>query len=245
VDDTSYAIQYDSWYGAEDPLASGGGYRAAEAAGQWMALQTGPTDTISLITYRGPDQGRALLLIDGVMQGWLEGYAPTSLYQVSREFSGLPLGPHVIMIYVLGAGHPASSGTEVRVDAFDLGGLATIVEDDDLAVIYKSWLGLTTPWAFGGGLRATLTAAATVTFDFTGTQFTWITLRGPAAGLAEVYVDGTFVETVELYNPAWQVQYGQVIGGLGPGAHTVEIRALTRGAGRGGNLVVFDGFSVP
>jgi hypothetical protein len=53
---------------------------------------------------------------------------------------------------------------------------------------------------YGGGAVAYSTkAGASATFTFTGSQVTWNGPTGPTRGQAKVYVDGTYVKTVNLY----------------------------------------------
>ncbi len=67
-------------------------------------------------------------------------------------------------------------------------------------------------------------AGASLTVRFIGTQLSWIAKTGPLYGLADITVDGTGVETVDLYSPvvAWQqVVWQSDTLSLGP--HTVTI----------------------
>jgi hypothetical protein len=53
---------------------------------------------------------------------------------------------------------------------------------------------------YGGGAVAYATeAGASATFTFTGTKVTWNGPTGPTRGKAKIYVDGTYVKTVNLY----------------------------------------------
>ena len=59
-------------------------------------------------------------------------------------------------------------------------------------------------------------------------------------------MDGVIVATVDLDSSVGDVQYGQLMGELGAGTHTVPIRMLgTHNPNSTGNRVVFDGYSVP
>ena len=72
VDDGASDVQFDGWAGSVNLSAFGLGYRAASAAGRTLTYHTAATATaVSLITYRGPDQGKAQVIIDGVNQGTL------------------------------------------------------------------------------------------------------------------------------------------------------------------------------
>ncbi|MBI4769830.1 MAG: hypothetical protein HY784_05290, partial [Chloroflexi bacterium] len=245
VDDIACAVQYDEWLCREDPAASAGHYRAASLAGQAITYRATQTSTaVTFITYRGPDQGKARVTIDGTNMGTLDLYSPTPEYQHPVTYSGLPNARHTIVVTVLGQKNPASSGFEVRVDAFRV--RTTTVEDDSPGLRYNTWTGLALAQALGGSLRYSPAKEASIYFDFNGTEFGWITARGPVLGKAEVYVDGALAATVNLYNASWQFQYPQLIGGLADGPHHVRIRVLGAHDPRSrGNNVIFDGFSVP
>ncbi len=244
TDDSAYSLTYDGWVGVEDGQASGGGYRAASQAGQSAGHTTRRAREVSLITYRGPDQGMALITLDGQSQGVVDLYSPAPEYQYTLTYSNLPNTRHTLALAALGLKNPASGGTQVRLDAFAYG--ATVVEDNQPAASYNGWVGRANSNAYGGAFRATTRADASVSFTLTGARFTWITARGPSSGLAEVIVDGRVVATVDLYHPTREWQYRQVINLPMGGPHSVQIRALGSHSGNStGNLVVFDGFSVP
>lgn len=107
----------------------------------------------------------------------------------------------------------------------------TRIEENDPAVTYSgTWSqgnpGLR-PWAGGTAAIATLTAyLARAAVSFTGTGVTVIGFRGPQAGIANVYLDGVQVATLDLYNAVEQVK-GVVysVSGLTAGSHTLIIEA--------------------
>ena len=118
--------------------------------------------------------------------------------------------------------------TEVDVT---VGNGTTRIEESDPAVTYsETWAhgnpGLR-PWAGGTAAIATLTAySARANVSFTGTGVSWIGFRGPQAGIANVYLDGVQVATVDLYNPVEQVKsLVYSVSGLNPGSHTLIIEA--------------------
>lgn len=117
VDDRSSAIDYDSWVGAANANASGGTLRNSSTAGAvTSATFFGPS--VTWLTKRGPAQGLANVLIDGVRVATVDGYAATQTWQVPRQFTGLGAGRHVIRIVVVGSHNPSSTGNRVVSDAF-------------------------------------------------------------------------------------------------------------------------------
>lgn len=244
VDDRSHDVRYDGWSGGVNLSALGQGYRAASAAGQSLSYFTAVATSVSLITYYGPDQGMAQVFIDGVDKGTLDLYWPGSEYRAVQEYSGLSSARHTILVKVLGQKSVLSSGTQVRVDGFKVG--TATIDDNHPAVRYGSWPGTTNTSALGRGYHYAAAAGHYALFKVAGTQFTWITARGPAYGQAQVIVDGVAVGTLDLYSSTQQWQARQVVGGLVNKAHTVQIKVLgTRNPASTGNTIVFDGFSVP
>ena len=104
------------------------------------------------------------------------------------------------------------------------------------------------PWngAQGGSFSTSHVAGASATFAFTGTSVTWYSVRGPAYGLADVYVDGVLkASKVNLYAPSVSA-VTRTFGGLANGPHTVRVVARgQRGAASAtGAEVAVDAFKV-
>lgn len=245
VDDVSYTVQYDGWSGGQAAGAVGGGYRAASAQNQWLAYRTTQAAaSVTLLVCQGPDLGIALPLIDGVFQGILDLYAPAPACNVPVTYGGLPNTLHTVVFAASGQKNPASSGVAVRFDGLQAGG--STIDDKNPGVIYRGWSGLVVGAAYNGSARLSATAGATVRFTINGPQFTWITAKCAMCGQAAVLVDGSPVAVVDNYNPTWQFQALETVGGLSNGPHSVQIVALgTHNPNASGSLVFFDGYSVP
>ena len=85
------------------------------------------------------------------------------------------------------------------------------------------------PWqpAADGYLSVSGTAGDKATFSFNGSNVAWIATKSTNRGQANVYVDGAFVQTVDLYSATTTAQsvafshsWPQV------GAHTIEVRVV-------------------
>jgi hypothetical protein len=87
---------------------------------------------------------------------------------------------------------------------------------------------------------------ASVTVTFSGTGIRWIGYRDEWSGLASVFLDGTFRETVDTY--ASPGRYQAVLfaaTGLDPAAHTLVIEVMgTAGAASSGAWIWVDAFDV-
>ncbi len=72
------------------------------------------------------------------------------------------------------------------------------------AIAYSgAWSTVSSPVYWGGAARRSGTAGARATLSFTGRAVAWIARTGPNRGVATVYVNGTKVDTIDLYAPAY------------------------------------------
>lgn len=64
------------------------------------------------------NMGIANISIDGVIQGTLDAYCPTNIFQGSKTFSGLTSGSHTLVVSVSGTKNSFSSNTYAIADQF-------------------------------------------------------------------------------------------------------------------------------
>ncbi len=227
LDSNSYNITYQGWSGKKDAKASGGGYRVGNASGQTIVYTATVNSTsISLVTFKGPDQGKVQILVDGVSKGIFDLYSKSPTYKNTITISKLANKKHAITVKVLRQKNALSKGYWVRVDAIKIG--STTIDDGNLAVKYSGWSGASQAGTSNGSYRSSNVTGANATFTITGTQFTLITARGPKYGMVDVYVDNVLFATYDLYNPTQEWQYNLSVSGLGNSAHTIKI--LVKGA---------------
>jgi hypothetical protein len=248
----SYNITYDGWRGVRNLKAFGQGYRKA-VSGKFTFSPSTTFTQANWITYRGPDQGMAQIFVDGKPKLTVDLYKSTPQWRYSIAITGLSKAHHVIQIKALKQKRPASSGTWVVVDAFQLGsGIpAATTFFDDIGVYnnvfsYGDWAGeIASGDSRYGAFRISTTPNATLSFAFDGTQFTWIAARGPSYGKAAIYVDNKLVKTVDFYKSMQQWQYSVLVKGLAYGHHTITIKVLnTKNSASAGHGVVCDGFLI-
>jgi beta-galactosidase GanA len=138
--------------------------------------------------------------------------------------------------------------------AIDLGARSTYTYDDrDPALQYSgawSHVGPEQSYTAGDYLRTesfSNTAGDSVTVPFTGGSIRWISSKDANHGIADVYLDGTKVATVDGYAPSkvnQQVFYAA--DGLPDGQHTLRIAVTgTRNPAASGTFVVVDAIDVP
>lgn len=97
---------------------------------------------------------------------------------------------------------------------------------------------------FGGSVRYSGKTGARQSRTATVSDFAIVSTRGPNRGRADVYVDGVFQATVDLYSPT--VQYRRVVYAIDfgtPGTHTIEWRVTgTKNPSSSAKRVDFDAF---
>lgn len=191
--------------------------------------------SISWIGYKGPDGGIATVQIDGGTPEEVDTYSATLKVQEALFTSdALTDGPHTLTITTTGNKNPASSGTRIAVDAFDVMTPAIRAEEDNPFITYSGFWDRNTARVFseGAAFRAQ-NAGASATFTFTGTSVSWIGARkSSGGGTANVYLDGTFVRTVTLRETYPTEAYQATIfriDGLTSGRHELKIVAAGDG----------------
>jgi GH25 family lysozyme M1 (1,4-beta-N-acetylmuramidase) len=106
-----------TWGEVEHGQASGGSLASSDLARASAELTFSGTG-IDWFTYRGPDQGRAEVYLDGLLVRTVDNYAPSPAFGVARSFTGLADGVHTLRIVVLGDARPAAEGALVSIDRF-------------------------------------------------------------------------------------------------------------------------------
>lgn len=92
---------------------------------------------------------------------------------------------------------------------------------------------------YGGAVRHANDTGDSASITFIGRQFAWVTTRGPNRGVAEVYVDGALVATIDLARARERTRLAVFTLGWGSSAtHTVRIEIV------GGDRVDVDAFLV-
>lgn len=102
---------------------------------------------------------------------------------------------------------------------------STLEDEASVAAVY-TWQPISDVKAQGGSYVREHLRAAAASFRFRGGSVTWYAVTGPDGGLADAYIDGTLMQTVDLYSPTAQYGVGQSIGGLSPDTHTLTIKVV-------------------
>jgi hypothetical protein len=124
-EDTDPAISYSGAWALgniDHPYSEGSGALSTAAGDQATFSFTGTS--VSWIGWLGPQGGMARVFVDGALaNGNVDTFVPTpteGTQNVIFTASGLTPGAHTITILATGTGNPASTGTGVVVDAFDV-----------------------------------------------------------------------------------------------------------------------------
>lgn len=123
----------------------------------------------------------------------------------------------------------------------------TRVEESDPTVVYTGvWLPQRRSDLSGGSIVESPYPISTASLTFVGTGIRWIGYKAVWGGIAEVYMDGALVTTVDSYAPTDEVQAVMYTAtGLVPGAHTITIRVTGTWNPAGvSSWVVVDAFDV-
>jgi GH25 family lysozyme M1 (1,4-beta-N-acetylmuramidase) len=233
VEQGSPAVRY-AWRSVGAPKAYGGSFAVERSTGATASFPfTG--NSVTWYTATGPNQGKAVVSIDGRGRGTFDQFAPSWRVRVARTFNRLGPGRHTITIRVLGSSSSAATDTQVVVDAF---GLASgVVKQPQLVV---SWGRVRMSAASGGTVAIGDLRRSAALFSFWGSGVEWRTVLGPDQGRAALYLDGMLVRTVDNFAPRASFQVRSLTG-LSVGLHQLRVEPLGTSRPRsGGAAVVID-----
>jgi GH25 family lysozyme M1 (1,4-beta-N-acetylmuramidase) len=229
-----------AWGTKADARAIGGSYRMDHRAGSSMTFAFRGS-AVSLFIVEGPSMGKAKVTIDGTAVATIDGYRASTRTGTEHRFSGLGSGEHILTVEATGTKRAVATGMRVGVDALRWGGVLR----RDPRPASGSWSPVTDAAASGGSYVINDVAGATSSLRFTGTGITWITVRGPQMGGAEIWVDGTLVRTVDLYASSPRFDVPRTVTGLTDDAHVVRIVVRgTHGPDATGSAVAVDGWII-
>lgn len=241
VQESDLRVQYNGWRGVGDPSANGGAYRVSNVANDSAKFKFSGT-LVKWITRKGPDQGKAQVLIDGVNKGTFDLYSANATPNVQLSFGRLASQAHTIVVKVLGTQNASSTDKNVVVDGFVVG--TTITQDNAPGIQYNSWISGASTNASGGRFRYSSTRGATMSFTFSGIGVNWILDSCPSCGQAEIYIDGADMGKIDTYSGAgWRYKVLKPFASLASGTHTIMVQVLgTKNAASTGTRINVDGF---
>ena len=198
---------------------------------------------ISWIGPRLPSAGMGQVYVDGTYAGLADEYSSLQRNQsLLRRIGGLTPGMHRVTVRAKGTKNAKSSGSAIRVDAFDIAGTpATIIDQTDPRITFRRGWATGSSWRLSGRtMRYSRTAGAKAFTDVRGSALTLVGNRAPTYGKLRVWIDGKAVATVQCKSsvvryrvPIWRTS------GLDPAVkHRVVFEVLGTG------YVAFDALDV-
>jgi len=248
-EEDSTAVAYTGTWTRTTYSADSGG--ASSYAGPSAAAELRFSgSTVRWVGRRQPNFGIADVFIDGAKVASVDTYSPTfQANQVLFERTGLASGEHTIRIVATGTKNASSSGTVQRLDAFVVLPAAVgagTYEEDNGAVAYTGTWTRTTYSGDSGGASSYAGPSAAAELRFSGSTVRWVGRRQSNFGIADVFIDGTKVASVDTYSPS--LQANQVLferTGLGAGEHTIRMVATgAKSASSSGTVQRLDAFVV-
>lgn len=218
--------------------------------GRWADTRMSVRFNGSAIRWYGPRQpsyGKAEVYLDGSLMDAVDCYASvTDKAQDAMiwEVSDLAEGPHTMEVRLTGDKNPASSGSIVVFDRFEVdgsqpyGGGQRIDEAD--GALLGPWISGQNNTYIGQAYHYSRYNTARFELSFTGTQIAWIGPKTGGYGRARVHIDGVDQGVVSQYGPTgWRERVWESKPLL-QGQHTITIVPTgTRDvASRGTNIVI-------
>jgi hypothetical protein len=251
-----------TWYPNGGAFNSGGTAAMAMAAGSKAQFSFTGT-SVKWIGFSDPWSGIAHVYVDGSLRATIDTYSAVQQAQkVQYAVSNLSNAAHTIQIVPTGTQNAQSGGAWVWVDAFDVTSstaapaptaapatpaLSGLVQQDNAAIQYTgTWFPNLGAFNSGGSAALATDAGSKTQFTFTGTAISWIGFSDPWSGIAQVYIDGTLVSTVDTYSATQKSQAVEyAASGLALGSHTITIAATgTRDNQSAGSWIWVDAFNV-
>ncbi len=228
-----------TWGTGSNSGASGSSWGYTNTSGSLVTVKFTGT-SLGWITVKSPNYGIAQVTVDGGAPVTVDLYSPDTKWQQKVwSATGLPDSAHTVTIAYTGTKNPSAAAAYIGADAFDVVGTltqagspppppasnATRIEQTDTRLAPAgSWGTGGSSGASGGSWGYTNTSGSLVTVKFSGTSLSWITVKSPSYGIAQVTVDGGTPTSVDLYSPdtKWQQKVWSATG-LANSAHTVTI----------------------
>ena len=215
-----------------------------------QSLVTGPalgTEEVPVkISWSGTDSGSGVAQYE--LQQSINGgpYASVSLPSATAVTKTLSLEPGKTYRFQVRAQDQAGNWSGWKQGpSFTV----TVFQESDSAIGYVgAWNTQSLSSAYGGSLRYASTGGNSAQLTFSsGSNVAWVASKGKDHGLAEVWLDGAKVKTVDLYSSTAQwrkaVYAKSQLNTLA--SHTIEVRALgTKNASSSGTRVAVDAFVV-
>ena len=183
------------------------------------------------------NRGIANVYIDGKEVKSVDAYASSTAFkQLLYKSDTLASGTHTAKIVVSGSKNDKSSNIQVDVDKIVIKNETTpssatlnagTYQEDNNALVYTgTWKSRTSNDYDNNALKLGTATNSAVEFTFNGTSFEWYGTKANNRGIANVYIDGKEVKSVDAY--ASSTAFTELLyksDTLASGTHTVKIVA--------------------
>ena len=170
-------------------------------------------------------------------------------YSIAWDTAAVANGSHTLTATARDAAGNTAASAPVAVTVAN--NAVVRVQDTSGTIAFTptgTWMqGYTGAFAWSGGTAALgFVAGQRATFSFNGTGISWISFRGPQAGIATVHLDGALVATVDSYTPELSMETVNFsVSSLALGTHTLVIEVTrTKNDASSDYYVVVDAFDV-
>lgn len=250
------AIGFTDWlYGSGAAAGGSVGGSGGTPGGTGGTATAVPAVTVPMVRLRAaPVTGAGIpALVQWALASSSQGLRRYDV-QVSVDggsYTALPLARPTITrrVVTLARGHRYA----FRVRAIDLAGRVgawrstsrvrgLLVGDASTAVAYRgSWGTARFSGYFGGTVHYARRTGPTATLRFSGSGIALIGPRGPGRGRSAVYLDGSYIATIDQFAPAFVARRMLFVRNVRDGTHTLVVKALGT-AGR--PMVAVDAFEM-
>jgi hypothetical protein len=137
----------------------------------------------------------------------------------------------------------APGGTSANTAADDYTFMTRYDQTDSRIAYTGTWASFATTAAWKGSYARSATSGASVTITFSGTRLDLIAMKGTTPGIADVYVDDVFKQTINLSNATAVYQVNVWSSGtVSNGAHKVKV--VRNSASASGKYLTIDAVDV-
>ena len=153
INDTQYNFKFNTWGGITSKQAIGKGIRCSSTKNELLSFDTVKgVNFLSLFFYRGPNQGKARILVDGVPVETLDLFRVSPQYRYEWKYIiPKPSEAHKVKILILREKQYASVGYQVCFDGYRFD--TAIADDINYGIRFGTWAGVLNGKALGGGYR--------------------------------------------------------------------------------------------
>ncbi|TWD92415.1 pre-peptidase [Neobacillus bataviensis] len=250
VEENNAAVSYSgSWTGATSSSLSGGTAKYSVTKGSSAELKfTG--EAVKVLGYTGNNRGKADIYVDGKLVKTVDLYSSTTKYKVTLyEATNLTKSSHVVKVVNRGEKTAASTGTGITLDSFIISqkyGSYPVEENTSSATYKGTWSTNSSANHSGGTAKYSSATGNYLEYTFTGRGITLLSYTGPDKGMADIYIDGKLMRTVNMYTSSTKYQAPiYSVSGLSLGSHKIKVVAKgAKSTASTGTMITVDAFEV-